>query len=296
MRNRWGVLVLLFFVRGTMAVQFQSVAAIAPLLGADFGVSLADIGILVGLYSVPGIALALPGGAVGQRFGDKKTVLAGLVLMMAGSCIMAFSSSWSGQISGRLVAGVGSVLMGVSMTKMVADWFAGKELSTAMAIFVNSWPFGLAISLLLLPPIGIAHGRSAVFLAVAVLIAASMLLLGAFYRAPGAVTTKAPPPQPLDRRVTVAVVVAGLIWTLYNVAFAMIFSFGPYADEVAPLHSITSSARARIDGGMVRPSAFAVFRLMTSSNVVGCSTGSSAGRAPCKMRSTYPAARRAKSA
>lgn len=29
MRNRWGVLALLFFVRGTMAVQFQSVAAVA---------------------------------------------------------------------------------------------------------------------------------------------------------------------------------------------------------------------------------------------------------------------------
>jgi len=160
MRNRWGVLALLFFVRGTMAIQFQSVAAVAPLLGAEFGASLADIGILVGLYSVPGVALALPGGAIGQRFGDKKTVLAGLVLMMAGSCIMAFSSSWSGQISGRLVAGVGSVLMGVLMTKMVADWFAGKELSTAMAIFVNSWPIGIAISLLALPPIGVAHGES----------------------------------------------------------------------------------------------------------------------------------------
>lgn len=66
MRSRWSVLALLFFIRWTMAVQFQSVAAIAPLFGADFGVSLADIGILVGLYSLPGIVLALPGGAIGQ--------------------------------------------------------------------------------------------------------------------------------------------------------------------------------------------------------------------------------------
>ena len=35
------------------------------------------------------------------------------------------------------------------------------------------------------------------------------------------------------------------------------------------VYSITSSARARIDGGMVRPSAFAVFMLMTRSNLVG---------------------------
>jgi hypothetical protein len=34
-------------------------------------------------------------------------------------------------------------------------------------------------------------------------------------------------------------------------------------------YSITSSARARSDGGMVRPSAFAVFMFTTSSNVFG---------------------------
>src|SRR6266542_2796249 len=34
-------------------------------------------------------------------------------------------------------------------------------------------------------------------------------------------------------------------------------------DERAPLHSITSSARASIVGGISRPSALAVFRLIT---------------------------------
>jgi len=42
-------------------------------------------------------------------------------------------------------------------------------------------------------------------------------------------------------------------------------------------YSITSSARARINGGIVRPSALAVLRLMMSLNVVGCSIGRSAG-------------------
>ena len=48
-------------------------------------------------------------------------------------------------------------------------------------------------------------------------------------------------------------------------------------------HSMTSSARARIDGGTVRPSALAVLRLTTSSNVVGCWTGRSAGLAPLRI-------------
>ena len=51
-------------------------------------------------------------------------------------------------------------------------------------------------------------------------------------------------------------------------------------------HSITSSARTSIDGGMSRPSALAVFRLRTVSYLVGACTGSSAALAPRRMRST----------
>ena len=48
-------------------------------------------------------------------------------------------------------------------------------------------------------------------------------------------------------------------------------------------YSITSSARPSTDGGIVSPSAFAVLRLMTNSNFVGCSTGRSAGFAPLRI-------------
>ena len=227
MSNRWGVLAVLFFVRATMAVQFQSVAAVAPILSANFGVSLADIGVLVGLYSVPGVVLALPGGAIGQRFGDKTTVIAGLLLMIAGSCMMAFSSHWIGQIFGRLVSGTGGVLMAVLMAKMVADWFVGKELATAMAIFVNSWPIGIAISLVLLPPVGVAYGAGAVDFAVAGLIAVATALLVIAYRSPAVTTGAARSSGRLGFLTAMAVVCAGLIWGLYNIGFLMIFSFGP---------------------------------------------------------------------
>src|SRR5262249_33937794 len=67
------------------------------------------------------------------------------------------------------------------------------------------------------------------------------------------------------------------------------------ANELAPPHSITSSARASSVSGTVRPSALAVLRLITSSNLVGCWMGKSAGLAPLRMRSTYAAARRNRS-
>ena len=52
------------------------------------------------------------------------------------------------------------------------------------------------------------------------------------------------------------------------------------------VHLITLSARASTFGGIVRPICFAVFRLITSSNFVGCSTGRSAGLAPLRILST----------
>src|SRR6202161_43548 len=162
-----------------MAFQFQSVAAVAPLLGDTFGVSLADIGTLIGLYFAPGVALALPGGAIGRQFGDKQTVLAALLLMLIGGLGMALSDSWSVQIAGRLISGAGGVMLNVQMTKIVADWFAGKEIATAMAIFVNSWPAGIAMALLTLPLIGTSFGVGAVYLAVAVLIGLGIILLAA---------------------------------------------------------------------------------------------------------------------
>src|SRR5262245_35308493 len=62
--------------------------------------------------------------------------------------------------------------------------------------------------------------------------------------------------------------------------------------ELATLHSITSSARCCRNKGTSRPMAFAVLRLMTSSNFVGCSTGRSAALVPCKNLCTNTALRR----
>jgi hypothetical protein len=51
-------------------------------------------------------------------------------------------------------------------------------------------------------------------------------------------------------------------------------------------YSITLSARASNMGGMAMPSALAVFRLMTNSNLTGACIGRSLGFAPRRMRST----------
>jgi hypothetical protein len=67
------------------------------------------------------------------------------------------------------------------------------------------------------------------------------------------------------------------------------FAFVPLT-EIAPPHSITSSARASSIDGILMPRAFAVVRLINRLNLVGCSKGSSPGAAPlrilCSRRAT----------
>ncbi len=236
MTNRWGILALLFVVRLCMGFQFQAVPTVAPLLLKDFAISVADIGLLIGLFHAPGIALALPGSGLGRRFGDTAVVAFGLLLMFAGALLMATSSTWSLQIAGRLLAGVGAVLLNVLTSKMVTDWFAGKEIATAMGIFVNSWPFGIAVGLVVFPMLAANGGLLTVQLAVAAAIVAALAALLVCYRAP---TQAGPLTGVPDRAATAAasawpqatartaVLIAGLVWGFYNAALGVVFGFGP---------------------------------------------------------------------
>jgi predicted MFS family arabinose efflux permease len=227
-RSRWTILAALFVARAAFAFQFGSVGAVAPQLSQSLGASLADIGILIGIYFAPGVLLALPGGTIGRRYGDQATVLAGLLAMLVGELLMAASTSWSVQIAGRLIAGTGGILLSVLMTKMVADWFAGREIATAMAIFVNSWPVGIAIALMLLPWIAARFGLHLVNLAVAGWILIGFVLMAIVYRAPEAAAVSVEGERgSLTSETVYAVIAAGSIWCLYNIGLAMIFSFGP---------------------------------------------------------------------
>ena len=56
--------------------------------------------------------------------------------------------------------------------------------------------------------------------------------------------------------------------------------------QVPALHRMTSSVRTRIDSGIFSRIALAVLRFTSNSNLVGCSTGRSAGLAPLSILST----------
>lgn len=224
--NRWTILVVLFLARTAMAFQFQAVAALSPVFAEVYSIGLAEIGLLIGLYLAPGILVAIPGSTLAARFGDRRIVIAALLMMLCGNLIALAFSSYEAFIAARLVAGAGGVVVNIVMTKLLVDWFAGREISTALAIFVNSWPAGIALALLLLPIAAERGGLLAASLTVTAVIVLGLLAFGLFYRAPEGLDAT-PPQLNLSGLPYVPLIAAGLVWAFYNAALAMVFSFAP---------------------------------------------------------------------
>jgi MFS family permease len=228
MTDRWKALWVLSAARVAMGFQFQVVGSTAPLLRGEFGVGLAEIGWLVGIYLLPGVVLALPGGMLSARFGDRRIAIAGMALMVAGGVVSALAEDMTMLEAGRLIGGMGGVLFNVTASKMIADWFVGREIELAMSIFVSTWPIGIGIGLLTLGGVAAAASVPVAFGLTAVFAAVSLLLIAALYRsAPDAAAVAPPRLSVLSRREWLLLCVASAGWSLYNVAFALLVAFLP---------------------------------------------------------------------
>jgi predicted MFS family arabinose efflux permease len=87
LESRWFILAVLFIARFALGYQFQSAGSVAPYLIRNLGVDYAQIGVLIGVFILPGVAISVPSGFLVSRFGDKNIVLAGMALMVAGGAL-----------------------------------------------------------------------------------------------------------------------------------------------------------------------------------------------------------------
>lgn len=228
--SRWFALGLILLARISMAMQFQSIAPVAPLLIADLALSYAELGLLIGLCLLPGTVLALPGGLLGERFGNRRVVLWALTLMVGGGLVTGASHSLWQAGAGRLVSGAGGVLLTLVLAKMTAEWFAGKEISTAMGVMLTGWPLGIGLGTALFGAVAAGSSwRLVQHLTVAVAAAAFVLLAFLYRDAPGVATSRAAlrfVPD-LPARGWALILTAGVAWMLFNVGFIVLVGFGP---------------------------------------------------------------------
>jgi predicted MFS family arabinose efflux permease len=218
-----------------MGFQFQSIAAVAPLISDGLGLDKAQLGWLIGLYLLPGVAFALPGGLLGRRFGDKRLVLVGLALMGIGGAWLGIAESFTAANAARFTSGIGAVILNVLMTKMVTDLFAGRERLLAMSVLINAWPIGIGISLAVIGPLGELVGWRWGVASSAIFAMIGLAVVATFYRPPAAAagSTSAPPIAAgigigvLTRVEWSLLAIGSLPWLLYNAAYQIVLSFLP---------------------------------------------------------------------
>lgn len=229
---RWVMLALLFLTRSTLALTFQGLGAVAPLAAPSLGVDHAAMGELISLYWLPGAILALPAGVLASRFGPRRLALASLVLLALGSVLLARSDSYAMAALARLIGGSGNAMLSVLLSAMAVDWFRGRELSMAMAILMDSWPFGLAVATASLPAVAaLASWRMAITLT-AILSLAAALLLGMTYRSPGGehgAALRRHPPSLVHalRRESLMPALAAVLWATYNAGLLVFLTYAP---------------------------------------------------------------------
>ena len=104
---------LLLLVSAIVLIDTMLYAALVPLLpgyAEEFGLGKDAAGLLVAAFAFGVLVGAVPSGVASARFGAKRTVLAGLVLMSAASLGFAFAAdAWTLGLA-RLAQGLGSAL------------------------------------------------------------------------------------------------------------------------------------------------------------------------------------------
>ncbi len=228
LRTATAFLVAVFILRAALGAMFQAPGASGPALVEAFALDWAGFGTLVGLFWLPGLFLAYPLGLVAQRLGDRRGVLLGILLLILGAVVSTSADDLVRLVAGRLLMGLGTLLVILLLTKMVQDRFIGRDLFPAMAVYVLGWPLGIAAAQAVLPGFVPDHGwqfpYQVVAFAAGIAFIAVTLARGPEPRAlPASTSTSSALTQAEFRRMCLA----GACWALVNGAYMVLVSFAP---------------------------------------------------------------------
>ena len=119
--RRGAVLAIAIAAVAVDAALLGLIAPLLPLIEERTGASDSQLGLALAAYALPIALLSLPFGRVADRFGRKGLLIAGLLLVAAGSALIAGSRSLELLIAARAIQGVGSAASWISALAMVSD-------------------------------------------------------------------------------------------------------------------------------------------------------------------------------
>jgi MFS family permease len=110
---------------------YDALPPIANLLSRQLHFSDSNIGLIQAAYSFPTILTLVIGGILTDRIGIRRSLMLFTLILFLGAVITALSPNLWVMASGRLLSGMGTESMYVTLMAAVARWFKGKDLSFA---------------------------------------------------------------------------------------------------------------------------------------------------------------------
>jgi predicted MFS family arabinose efflux permease len=227
---RWKILTVLFLSQLSFAVTVQSIPPVMSLVIAHFHLSHHEAGLLMGMFSLPGIFLSLPSGMLSDRWGVKPVGIVALILTAGGTLLVAVGQSFPVVLAGRMIAGMGAVTLVVIVPKAVAQWFAGGEMGMAMGLFNTAMPLGTIVMLNVGPVLARFGGWRTGIWATLIFTALATVIFITLYRNPA--TSRSPAPENpagtrSGRKIGLPIWLVGAAWGFFNMSIMSLFTFAP---------------------------------------------------------------------
>ncbi|MEU7634024.1 MFS transporter [Nocardia sp. NPDC049220] len=144
--RRWLALGALAVAMLTIGLDVTVLTVALPTLAVDLNADTARLQWFSSAYTLALAAVMLPAGALGDRYGRKKFLLAALLLFGAASLACAGSTSADQLIAARVVLGIAAAaMMPLSMSVLPAMFPEPVERQRALTIWITSTAIGLPL-------------------------------------------------------------------------------------------------------------------------------------------------------
>lgn len=167
--SAWMRITLIYCSGVAAALGLGKIATVGPLVTAELGLSLPQLGwaisAVVGVCAVAG----LPASLFIRRYGAGRTLFAGLLLVTASGALSAAATGFVMLISFRLLEGVGYLLVIIAGPTLIAHLASERDRPAALAFWGTFVPVGIGLSTLLGGLLGSGLGWRGWLVAAAVL-------------------------------------------------------------------------------------------------------------------------------
>lgn len=150
-KTSWPLVMIVAGAGFTAAFNIGKVAPVLPLIQAEMGLALSDLGLIVSVYSLLTMLICVPVAIAGAQFGNYRTAVLSLGLMGCGGLISAHADSLSWLLFGRIIEGFGFVMIAVAGPALIARAVLPQDRAMGMTIWSLWLPVGVSSMLLISP-------------------------------------------------------------------------------------------------------------------------------------------------